>query len=107
MGEGFIKLKRTSETLELLKDTNAFILLTIIALRARRTREFTVHDLDPGEALLGNHDRYGLTRQEYRGAQRRLKRWGLAAFKPTSHGTVARLLNHRIFDVTEIAPGKQ
>jgi hypothetical protein len=49
----------------------------------------------------------GLTRQEYRGAQRCLKRWGLAAFKPTSHGTVARLLNHRIFDVTEITPGKQ
>ena len=39
MVEGFIKLNRTSETLELLKDTNAFILLTAIALhRPANTR---------------------------------------------------------------------
>jgi len=101
MKEGFIKLKRTNETLELLKDTSAFILLTTIAVRARRANEFTVHDLEPGEALLGDHDRHGLTRQEYRGAQRRLKRWGLAAFKPTTRGTVAKLLNDRIYDVDQ------
>ena len=44
MTEGFIKLKRTSETLELLKDPNAFILLTAIALRADEPRNsaFTI-----------------------------------------------------------------
>ena len=34
MSEGFIMLRRTPETFELLRDTNAFILLTVIALRA-------------------------------------------------------------------------
>jgi hypothetical protein len=106
MSQGFIKLNRSNEALELLSDPNAFILLTVIALRARRPREFTVHDLEPGEALLGDPGHYGLTRQEYRRAQRRLKRWGLAAFKPTSHGTVAKLLDRRIFDAGEIPPGK-
>lgn len=103
MSDDFIRLKRTAETLELLKDRHAFMLLTIIALRARRTQEFAVHDLEPGEALLGDSDRYGLTRQEYRGAQRRLKRWGLAAFKPTSRGTVAKLLDHRIYDINDVS----
>jgi len=99
MNHGFIKLNRTTETLELLKDPNAFTLLTVIALRARRTDAFNTHNLKPGEALLGDHASYGLTRQQYRSARRRLDRWGLAAFKPTVGGTVARLLHDQVYDV--------
>jgi hypothetical protein len=60
MTTGFIKLNRTSETLELLNDPHAFVLLTVIALRARRTEEFNLHNLQPGEALIGDHKKYGL-----------------------------------------------
>jgi hypothetical protein len=105
MSEGFIKLRRTAETTELLNDPKAFTLLTVIALRARRTDEFNIHNLKAGEALLGDHERYGLTRQEYRSAQRRLKQWGLAAFKPTTNGTVASLLDQRIYDVNRLERG--
>ena len=106
----FIKLTRSPETLELLGDPNAFILLTVIALRVRRTDEFNVHNLKSGEALLGDHEKYGLTRQQYHTAMKRLGKWGLAAFKPTTRGTVATLLDHRIYDLNEISgepPGRQ
>lgn len=101
MAEGFIKLNRTSETLELLKDTNAFILLTIIALRARRTNEFNIHNLQSGEALIGDYRHYGMSEQQYRSAMKRLGQWGFAAFKPTTRGTVAKLLDARIYDINE------
>lgn len=40
MGSGFIQMKRTEETKELMKDKNAFTLLAQIALRAKRTKPF-------------------------------------------------------------------
>ena len=102
MNPGFIKLNRSSETFELLSDPNAFILLTVIALRARRTDEFNIHNLKSGEALIGDYQRCGLTRQQFRTAMKRLGKWGLAAFKPTTNGTVARLLQQRIYDINPV-----
>ncbi len=103
---GFIKLNRSNETLELLNDPNAFALLTVIAMRARRTDEFNIHNLKTGQALLGDYRRYGLTHQQYRTAQKHLAGWGLAAFKPTSRGTIAQLLDHRIYDIND-TPAQQ
>lgn len=99
--EGFIKLKRSSETFELLKDTNAFILLTVIALRARRGGDFDVRTLGPGEALVGDYGCYGMSERQYRSAKQRLKQWGFADFKPTSRGTIAKLLDTRVYDINE------
>jgi len=101
MTTGFIKLNRGPETLELLSDSNAFILLTVIALRARRTGELNIHNLKCGQALIGDYENYGLTRQQYRTAMKRLGQWGLAMFKPTTRGTVARLADQRIYDINE------
>lgn len=106
MNQGFIKLQRSPETWELLKDKNAFILLTVIALRARRTDEFNLHNLQSGEALLGDHRHYGMTQHEYRSAMRRLARWRLAVFQGTSRGTVARLLGQGIYDINEAPPAQ-
>lgn len=105
MSQGFIKLNRGPETLELLHDPNAFILLTVIALRARRTDEFNVHNLRCGQALIGDYEKYGLSRQQYRTAMKRLGQWGLATFKPTTRGTVATLADRRIYDINEVHPG--
>ena len=99
---GFIKLKRGPETLELLKDKNAFILLTVIALRARRTSEFNIHRLRSRQALLGDCRSYGMTPQQYRSAKRRLTKWSLAGFRSTSRGTIATLLDARIYDINEV-----
>jgi hypothetical protein len=106
MIEGFIKLQRNAETFELLRDTNAFVLLTVIALRARRTDDFNIDNLQPGEALVGDHRRYGMSERQYRSAKQRLKRWGFADFKPTNKGTIATLLDTRVYDINE-APSRQ
>jgi len=73
----------------------------VIALRARRTDEFNLHNLQSGEALLGDYAKCGLSRREYRTAMKRLRQWGFATFKPTTHGTVATLCGTRVYDINE------
>jgi hypothetical protein len=103
---GYVKLRRSPATRELLKDGNAFLLLTAIALRAKRTDDFSIHGLQPGQALVGDHASYGLTQQEYRCAKVRLKRYGLADFKATSQGTIATLCDETIYDIN-VTTGQQ
>ena len=100
MTTGFIKLNRSNETLELLNDPNAFILLTVIALHPA-DEQLNVHNLRCGEALIGDRAKCGLTQCQYRTAMKRLGRWGFAAFKPTSCGTIAMLLDHRVYDIND------
>jgi hypothetical protein len=107
MNHGFIKLHRSPETLELLNDPNAFVLLTVIALRARPTDEFNIHNLRSGEALVGDYKKCGLTRRQYRTALKHLAHWGFAAFKPTTRGTVATLRDARVYDINEAAGDQQ
>jgi hypothetical protein len=45
----YIKLYRSEATKELMKDKSAYMLLTQIAVRARRTDSFNVTDLKPGK----------------------------------------------------------
>ena len=96
---GFIKLMRSDATRELLKDLKAFGLLTAIAFRAKRTDDFNIHGLAPGQALIGDHKNCGLTRQEYRSALRRLEGYGLITFETTTRGTIATLCTSVIYDI--------
>jgi hypothetical protein len=97
--QGFLKVIRGDEVLELIRRKNAFVLLFIIAYRAQRRNCFNQHNLKPGEALIGDHDKCGLTEREYRTAKAHLKNFGFATFRATSRGTVATLLGARIFDI--------
>ena len=90
---------RSEAARELLRDGKAFLLLTAIAFRAKRTGDLNIHGLEIGQALIGDHASYGLTKQEYRSAKARLKRYGLAEFKATSRGTIATLLDQRVYDI--------
>jgi hypothetical protein len=102
MSEGFIKLLRSEAARELLRDGKAFLLLTAIASRAKRTGDLNIHGLEIGQALIGDHASYGLTKQEYRSAKARLKRYGLAEFKATPRGTIATLLDQRVYDINAV-----
>jgi len=96
---GFLKLIRGETSVELLKDPKAFTLLALIAYRARRNDAFTLCSLKTGEALIGDHKSCGLTQQEYRNAKQRLIKWNFATFKGTSKGTIARLIDSRVWDI--------
>lgn len=98
--DGFIKMRRSQEVEELaVGHPKAFVLLTIVAFRAKRRLGFNRHNLAPGEALVGDHDRCGLTMREYRTAKEVLHKSGFATFKSTNRGTVATLVNTRVFDI--------
>ena len=96
---GFIKLNRSPEALELARDPNAFTLLAIIAMRARRNSEFNFHNLKHGEALIGDYKNYGLTEQKYRTAKKKLKNWKFITTRTTNRGTIAKLINSAIWDI--------
>jgi len=97
---GFVKLMRTAETTELLEGSpDCFLLLTIIAFRARRSNGFNRDGLQPGQALIGDYKSYGLTEQRYRTSKVKLEKWRFATFKATTKGTIATLLDSRIYDI--------
>lgn len=98
---GFVKLWRGDVVFELMKtNPNAFLLLTIIALRARRTNvSFNPHSLKLGQALVGDCENYGLSQQQYRSAKKFLETNGLATFQPTNKGTLATLCGTQVFDI--------
>lgn len=89
---------RSDEVMELiLASRNAFILAYIIAYRARWKDGFNRHGLDQGEAMLGDFQAYGLTRQQYRTGKEQLAKWGFATFRTTNKGTVGKLMDTRLF----------
>ena len=95
----WVKLMRSNEAFELLTDPPAFLLLTLIAIRARRTDVFNRHGLASGQAFVGDYKACGLSEQQYRTAKAKLEKWGFATFKATNSGTVATLTNTRVFDI--------
>lgn len=97
--EPFIKMSRSQEVEDLLRNPNCFVVLAQIAYRAKRTDAITFNDLTIGEALVGDYGNIGLSQQEYRTAKNKLTKWNLASFRSTNKGTIAKLLDTRIFDI--------
>ncbi len=107
MSEPFLKLIKSKETMELLTNApNAFLLLTQIAMRAKRTDDFNIHGLTIGQALVGDYESIGLTERKYRTAKAQLQSWGFATFKGTNKRTIANLINSMVFDINEECKGR-
>jgi len=98
----FLMLQRSKITEELLQKPDCFALLTQIALRAKRSDDFNLHNLQIGESFIGDYQRAGLTEQRYRTAKNNLSKWGFATFRATNKGTVATLVNSTIFSYSKI-----
>ena len=100
MSQGFVKLNR-EKGIELLEgDPQAFLLLSQIALRARRAdAEYSRNSLKANQAFLGDYKKAGLSRQQYRDAQKRLTKYGLATFERSNKGTIATLTSIEAYDI--------
>lgn len=100
-GYGYFEAIRSEVALELIRhNKHAFNLLYIIAYRANwRGDNFNPHRLQFGEAFLGDYEKYGMTEGQYRTAKKQLERHGFATFKATSMGTIAKLVDSRIFKI--------
>jgi hypothetical protein len=108
-GPGWFKASRHGDAMELVKaNPLALTLAWVIARRARWNPEaFNPHCLEMGEALLGDFEEYGMTRQQYRTTLANLQEWRFATIKPTTKGTVARLLDSRLFSVLPVEANQQ
>jgi len=104
---GWYKVKRSEKTKELMRDPKAWVLACQIAYRAKWSDCFSVHGLEPNQALIGDHKSCGLSAREYRTAKHKLKKYGISTFNPTSKGTVATLIDTDVFGVYDERPDKQ
>lgn len=59
MEQGWIKFNRIHDSLELIKKPKVWALLSLIAIRAKRTNSISVYNLEPGEAMIGDHKECG------------------------------------------------
>lgn len=109
MADPFVKMMRNKKTGELIKDKNTMHLLTCIAYRAQRTSDFNIDGLKSGQALIGDYVNLDLSRQEYRTALKKLRKWNLVTIKATSRGTIATLCDDSVFDINQetVQPSKQ
>ncbi len=98
---------REAESIELIKHPLEFALLALIAQRAKRTTEYSEHNLEVGEALIGDHKSHGASPREYRTAKLRLEKWGFSTFKTTNKGTIAKITNSSVFDINTVGSDKQ
>jgi hypothetical protein len=98
---GYFEATRSADALELIR-TNplAYTLAAVIAHRARwRNTGFNPHGLQFGEAFLGDFENYGMTERGYRTAKKLLAKGEFAAFKVTNRGTLAKLIDTRLFKI--------
>ncbi len=103
-------LASRNEDAELLRKHHprAYQLGGCIAERTRWNEEaFNPYNLKLGEACVGDHLNHGLSLQEYRTAKIVLEKGGFATFRPTSRGTIARLLDLRLFAIRRSEGGNK
>ncbi|MDQ5981845.1 MAG: hypothetical protein QG570_603 [Patescibacteria group bacterium] len=98
----FIKfIEHSLEFYELIRQRpSAFVLLAIIADRARKVQLDIGDGTEVGEAYIGDFRVYGATLQSYRTDKRYLEKFKIVTFRSTSKGTVAKIVKPSIFDIS-------
>ena len=82
-----------------MKDTNAFLLLLKIAYYTKREDNFTIPNLEVGEAFISNTMFPEITPANYRSAIKRLSDWGFVRLRTTNRGTIAKLTTDKFFKI--------
>jgi hypothetical protein len=96
----FIMLQRSVQTLELIEhQPRSFLLLALIALRAKRTNNHPDRNLQIGEAYIGDYRAYGATRAKYRRDIKCLEISQKITTRKTNRGTIAKMSASDIFDI--------
>ncbi|MCC2547691.1 hypothetical protein LJY25_14645 [Hymenobacter sp. BT175] len=103
----FIKLLRNPLTEQLIRQPNCLAVLTLVAYRARRSDELSLNGLSEGEAMMGDFDACGLTRQEFRTALNKLLAWGFVTTRTTNRGTVVKLISSAVYDINSATINQQ
>ena len=94
----FIKLNRTDEAINLQHNMCANHLLNVIALRIS-TSDNPVVGLKRYEAKIGDYNNYGMTRQQYRTALKKLEQWGYINIVSSHRYTIVKLNNNSVYKI--------
>ena len=98
---GWLKMHRSAECRYLLKNKpNAFLLLTLIAGRAKYHNKNGDDSLRINEAYIGDHQSCGLTRQKYRTAITILVDRKHIVTRRVKNGFIAKLISTDVFNPT-------
>lgn len=84
------------ETDNLMKDTDAFLMLLKIAYNTKRDDFFSIPDCEIGEAFI-TAELVGMSQQTFRTTKNKLAKWGFAEFRGTTKGTIARMTTDKFF----------
>lgn len=91
-----MEIKINKETDNLMKDTDAFLMLLKIAYNTKREDSFSIPDCEIGEAFI-TAEMIGVSQQTFRTTKNKLAKWGFATFKATNKGTIARMTTDKFF----------
>lgn len=86
------------ETDNLMKDTDAFLMMLKIAYNTKREDCFSIPDLEVGEAFI-TADIIGISQQTFRTTKKKLEKWGFVSFKTNNKGTIARMVTDKFFRI--------
>jgi hypothetical protein len=105
---GWFAIWRSPEMFDMVVNhPKCFLLLTLIAARARYSGSSSLNGLQIGEARIGDFKKCGLTRKEYRTALDKLEAWHFVATKRANKGTIAKLLDNPIYEYEFNPKGQQ
>lgn len=91
-----MEIKINKETDNLMKDTDAFLMLLKIAYNAKRDDFFSIPDLEIGETFL-TAEICQMTMTTFRTTKKKLEKWGFAKFRTTNKGTIAKMTTDKFF----------
>lgn len=86
------------ETDNLMKDTDAFLMMLKIAYNTKREDSFSIPDLEVGEAFI-TAEIVGMSQQTFRTTKKKLAKWGFVEFRTTTRGTIARIITDKFFRI--------
>lgn len=113
----FVKLMENSPLRDkmLRERPSAFCLLTLVVIRARKAEILDEYGakifdgIEIGEAMIGDFESYGATLQSYRTDKRYLQTHKILTYRTTNKGTIAKLINSSVFDISreKLPPANQ
>lgn len=86
------------ETDNLMKDTDAFLMMLKIAYNTKREDSFSIPDLEVGEAFI-TAEIVGMSQQTFRTTKKKLAKWGFVEFRTTTRGTIAHMVTDKFFRI--------
>jgi hypothetical protein len=98
---GHIKIQRKAQWY-LENDVHVYLIMSQAMFRALRNEEsqFNIHKLKSGQALLGDFEKLGLSRQQYRDALDRIvKIYKIGTIQGTNKGTIITIINTTFCDI--------